>query len=223
MHPPAWLMRPDWNYLQRTRGTWWSHADLNRNRLPAGQASCRWTMTPETMAAGRGCRRSGFGQSREDPLPARARIGGLPDLRQCWSERGAFLQQPKSAWMPLALPTWPVHAMVDAPVARPMGRRRMLRPMRRYGQGRNRTDTFRVQTGCSAIELPAHDPPRERGGDEICYDMVGLVASNPQPGAKKSTCSAERLATHVLSKTSGKRRTPAGEAGVRECAGRTWS
>lgn len=47
------------------------------------------------MAAGRGYRRSGFGQSRENPLPARARIGGLPDLRQCWSERGAFLQQPE--------------------------------------------------------------------------------------------------------------------------------
>ena len=47
------------------------------------------------MAAGRGYRRSGFGQSRENPLPARAQIGGLPDLRQCWSERMAFLQQPK--------------------------------------------------------------------------------------------------------------------------------
>ena len=46
------------------------------------------------MAAGRGCRRSGFGQSRENPFPARARLWGLPDLRRCWSERGAFLQQP---------------------------------------------------------------------------------------------------------------------------------
>lgn len=27
----------------------------------------------------------------------------------------------------------------------------------------------RLQTGCSAAELPAHDPPRERGGDDVCY------------------------------------------------------
>jgi hypothetical protein len=118
----------------------------------------------EKMAAGRGCRRSGFGQSREDPLPARARIRGLPDLRRCWSERGAFLQQP----------------MVDKVGIEPTA--------------------VRVQTGSSASELLAHDPPRERGGYDVryVYGWVGgtrtrsrvlrrhlLVQSSCNPGIVK--------------------------------------
>lgn len=165
MHPPAWLMRPDWNCLQRTRDE-------------------------KKLAAGRGCRRSGFGQSREDPLPARARIGGLPDLRQCWSERGAFLQQPKNGLDKVGI----------EPTA------------------------SRVQTGRSSAELLAHDPPRERGGDELGYVYGGWVGGDRIRSLVlrrhllvRSSCNPGTW----FSKTPGKRRTPAGEAGVRECVGRT--
>ena len=75
----------------------------------------------------------------------------------------------------------------------------------------------RLQTGCSAAELPAHDPPRERGGDDVSTYLDGLAGLEPASSCLEGTRSSDRAATQGLSKMPGKQRTPAGEAGVREC------
>ena len=52
---------------------------------------------------------------------------------------------------------------------------------------------FRVQTGCSSAELPAHDPPRERGGVDVDY-LYGWVG-----GARTRSLVLRR---HVLVRSS---------------------
>ena len=129
----------------------------------------------------------------------------------------------KEACVRSAKPTKPLHAKGPAPKARSLGESPDAAPQQGVDKVGIEPTASRVQTGRSSAELPAHDPPRARGGDDVLLRLwmgwgVGLPTSR-----RGSACASRWATTRWFSKTPGKRRTPAGEAGVRECAGRTWS
>lgn len=87
-----------------------------------------------------------------------------------------------------------------------------------------------TSSGCKPDALPlSYEPMTRRANAAVLKSttgMAGLAGIEPAASCLEGTRSSDRAATQGLSKMPGKRRTPAGEAGVRECAGRivllTW-